>query len=140
MRSGQHRSFPYWTGTRCVTCSSGGFAAQLHGSSLPTTDVDVTPATDRENLDRLVAALRELEAGVRVDDLPDGLPLDTSADALAGMKTLNPRTPHGDIDLTISPDGTGGYADLVRAAAPRRFGGIVAQARALVVDRRVGVA
>ncbi|MGH8961070.1 MAG: hypothetical protein ACRDWT_07655 [Jatrophihabitantaceae bacterium] len=27
----------------------GGYAAQLHGSTLPTTDVDVTPATDHEN-------------------------------------------------------------------------------------------
>lgn len=109
----------------------GGYAAQLHGSTLPTTDVDITPASDHENLDRLAAALRELDAGIRVDDLPDGLPFDTSADALAGMRTLNLRTAHGDIDLTFAPDGTDGYPDLIRAATPRRVADIVVQVASL---------
>jgi hypothetical protein len=41
----------------------------------PTQDVDVAPATTVENLTRLTAALRELDAKIRVDELPDGLPL-----------------------------------------------------------------
>jgi hypothetical protein len=61
----------------------GGYAAQLRGACRPTTDVDVTPAMTKENLTRLAAALRELHAGIRVDELPEGLPFDTSAEGCA---------------------------------------------------------
>lgn len=42
----------------------GGYAAELHAVAdlPPTRDVDVCPATDRENLGRLSAALTELHA------------------------------------------------------------------------------
>lgn len=102
----------------------GGFAAQLHGATKPTTDIDVTPATSHNNLGRLAAALRELKAGIRLDELPEPLPFDTSAEALAGMRTLNLRTPYGDLDLTFEPDGTRGYDDLARSAEPRTIGGL----------------
>jgi hypothetical protein len=36
----------------------GGLAAVLHGSPLPTIDADICPASDRENLERLAAALK----------------------------------------------------------------------------------
>lgn len=100
----------------------GGYAAQLHGSTRVTTDVDVTPDRTAENLVRLALALRELGGGIRVDDLEEGLPFDTSAEALAGVKTLNLRTPYGDVDLTFEPDGTEGYQDLIRSAEPHTVG------------------
>lgn len=102
----------------------GGYAAQLYGSTRVTTDVDVTPDRTAENLDRLALALRELGGGIRVDDLAEGLPFDTSAEALAGMKTLNLRTPYGDVDLTFEPDGTEGYQDLIRSAEPHTVGSV----------------
>ena len=42
------------------------------GSTLPTTDVDNTPRRDRDNLTKLVAALNELDARIRIsaDDEP----------------------------------------------------------------------
>jgi hypothetical protein len=43
----------------------GGFAAAVHGSPLPTTDVDIVPAREDENLERLARALRTLNAKVR---------------------------------------------------------------------------
>jgi hypothetical protein len=109
----------------------GGYAAYQHGAQRPTYDIDVTPATTAENLTRLAAALKELRAGIRVDDLDEGLPFDTSAEALAGMRTLNLRTPYGDLDLTFTPDGTDGYADLVRAAQERTIEGVTVRVAAL---------
>ena len=100
----------------------GGYAAQLHGSSRVTTDIDLTPERSAANLDHLATALRELGAGIRVDDLEEGLPFETSAEALAGIKTLNLRTPLGDIDLTFEPDGTDGYPDLIRTAEVHAIG------------------
>jgi hypothetical protein len=100
----------------------GGYAAQLHGSTRVTTDIDLTPDRTPANLARLAAALRDLGGGIRVDDLDHGLSFDTSPEALAGTKTLNLRTAHGDIDLTFEPDGTDGYRDLIRNADHHTIG------------------
>lgn len=109
----------------------GGYAAGLHGASRPTSDIDVTPATTRENLTRVVAALHDLDAGIRVDALPEPLPFDTDAAALADMTALNLRTPHGDVDLTFHPSGTDGYPDLIRAATPHEVGTVTVQLASL---------
>lgn len=109
----------------------GGYGAQQHGSLRPTTDVDVTPATDHENLRRLAAALEELGARIRTDAVAGGLPFSTSADALAGLKMLNLVTRYGDMDLTFSPSGTGGYPDLVRGAVERQVGTVVVRVASL---------
>lgn len=101
----------------------GGYAAQVHGASRATKDIDVTPATTDENLERLASALRELRAGIRVDAMPEGLPFDTSAEALRGVRMLNLRSPHGDLDLTFQPAGfPNGYDDLIRNAKSARVG------------------
>lgn len=102
----------------------GGYAANLHGSSRVTTDVDLTPARSTDNLARLARALRDLGGGIRVDDMADGLPFDSSAESLATMRTLNLRTPAADVYLTFEPDGTAGYPDLIRGAAPHDVGTI----------------
>lgn len=110
----------------------GGYAAKLHGAARPTQDIDVTPATSTENLARLSAALGELEAGIRVNELPEGLPFDTSAEALRGIKMLNLRSPHGDLDLTFEPAGfPHGYDDLIGQARAREVGGVTVQLAAL---------
>ena len=47
----------------------GGMAAQLHDLPVPATvDIDVTPAHDRKNLERLADAFDELEAGFSPND------------------------------------------------------------------------
>jgi hypothetical protein len=100
----------------------GGYAANLHGSTRVTTDIDVNPNRTHTNLARLAAALRDLGGGIRVDDLDQGLAFDASPESLAGMLTLNLRTPHGDLDLTFKPDGTDGYPDLIRHAEDHAIG------------------
>lgn len=103
----------------------GGYAAQLYGSRRPTYDIDITPSTTQQNLDRLSAALRELHAGIRVDDQPEGLPFDCTAESLRGMQLLNLRTAAGDLDLTFVPAGfPNGYEGLLPGAHARSIGDI----------------
>ncbi len=51
----------------------GGFAAVAHGSPRLTSDVDVTPARDLDNLMRLSDALRDLDARIRVGGMDQGV-------------------------------------------------------------------
>lgn len=94
----------------------GGLAAVYHGSPFPTEDADITPQADSANLDRLAAALREVNARVRTEGVPDGLPFACDATSLASAHTWNLVTDFGDLDVTLEPSGTQGYSDLRRDA------------------------
>ncbi len=94
----------------------GGFAAVIHGSPYVTVDLDVVPARDPENLERLSAALRALHARVWSADEPEGVPFDHDGRSLAQVETWNLVTDHGRLDLTFLPAGTRGYEDLIREA------------------------
>jgi hypothetical protein len=93
----------------------GGIAALAQGSPLPTEDVDVTPERGAENLDRLAAALADLDARLRTED-GEVVPLPQDSRLLAQAETWMLTTRHGDLDLVFSPPGTGGYDDLTRDA------------------------
>jgi hypothetical protein len=92
----------------------GGFAALLHGSALPTIDLDITPGSTRQNLERLASALRELDARVHVPGQAEGLRFDCSAATIARARTWNLVTSCGPLDISMEPDGTHGYEDLRR--------------------------
>jgi hypothetical protein len=94
----------------------GGFAAVIHGSPYVTTDVDVVPAMDTENLRRLSEALKEMHARVWTAGEPRGVPFDHSAESLAGVRVWNLVTDHGRLDITFVPSGTEGFDDLSRDA------------------------
>jgi hypothetical protein len=100
----------------------GAVAAIAQGSPLPTEDVDITPARDPENLERLAAALHELRATLRVEGQPEGVPFPFDATSLAGNEIWNLRTPHGDLDVIFVPAGTRGFDDLRRDAIVVDFG------------------
>lgn len=104
----------------------GGFAAQLQGSPFPTEDIDVTPARSAENLRRLSAALRSLDAHVRTVG-EARLPFGHDAESLDAAGTWNLSTRYGDLDLSMVPSGTGGYPDLVRGAVLVTLEGVDAQ-------------
>lgn len=89
----------------------GGLAATVHGSPYNTTDIDITPERGAKNLERLSAALRELNARIRVEGEPGGVPFDHDGDSL-GRVDWNLVTDEGDLDITFVPAGTGGYEDL----------------------------
>jgi predicted nucleotidyltransferase len=109
----------------------GAVAAIAQGYPLTTQDIDITPARDPDNLDRLAAALRELSAGLRVPDQPKGVefPIDAQMLSTADMWTL--RTPYGDLDVSYVPSGTSGYADLSRGARTETIDGVDVQISSL---------
>jgi hypothetical protein len=82
----------------------GGFATVIHGSPLPTSDVDIVPDRAADNLDRLSRALVGLAARLRTADGPVETPLD--AGFLAAMPfMLNLTTDCGDLDIAFEPAG-----------------------------------
>jgi hypothetical protein len=104
---------------QCVVI--GGYAAVLAGIDIVTRDIDITPATDPANLQRLADALEELHAAIRVPNEP-AIPLPADPRLLARAEILNLTTDVGDLDITTMPDGTGGYEDLKRGARPQPVG------------------
>ena len=101
----------------------GGWGAVGHGSPLPTRDIDIVPASTRDNLTRLSDALRELEAMVRNGD-EEPLPFTHDATSLAGSTFWNLTTRFGDLDISFRPSGTQGYDDLRRDAVEVTLRGI----------------
>jgi hypothetical protein len=108
-------------GVACVLI--GGFAAYMHGSPLPTEDVDIVPAMSPDNYARLSDALHELEAKVRAVGV-EPLPFDHDAASLAAVQVWSLATKYGDLDITARPSGTQGYDDLRRDASEVDIGGV----------------
>jgi hypothetical protein len=109
----------------------GGLAAAAHGSILPTYDIDIVPSSSSDNLQRLAAALRQLDARVRTDAVEGGLPFDHDAESLAAARVWNLTTPHGDLDISFIPSGTTGYPDLVQGATEEPFFGVAVRIASL---------
>ena len=113
--------FQYSPSQRTFSNWARAWRSRGHGVRRPTYDIDITPATTQENLERL-SALRELNAGIRIDDPPEGPPFDCTGESLRGMQMLNLRTAAGDPDLTFVPARfPSGYESLLQA---RSIGGI----------------
>jgi hypothetical protein len=102
----------------------GGLAAMLHGAPHVTTDVDVVPEDGQANLERLSAALRDLDARIRTTGEPEGIPFDHSAESLSRVRVWNFQTSKGDLDITFEPSGTRGYDDLRRDVVRMEVRGI----------------
>lgn len=91
-------------------------AARLQGFPRLTADADITPSRDRENLERLAAALRDLSARIYTDTVPEGVPFNWSARMLERGEMWNLVTSAGRLDIAFKPSGTEGYEDLVKGA------------------------
>jgi hypothetical protein len=94
----------------------GGLAGNLRGAPVVTYDLDVCYDRAADNLERLAAALADLQATLRVARETAELvfPLDARALALGDSYTL--RTPFGAFDILGTPSGTAGYRDLIEGA------------------------
>lgn len=109
----------------------GGLAAVYHGSPFPTEDADITPDVNETNLSHLAAALAELNARIRSDTEPGGLPFACDAGSLAAVNILNLTTDAGDLDIALQPAGTRGYRDLRRDASDAQLYGVTVQVASL---------
>ncbi len=89
----------------------GGLAATLHGAAHPTFDVDIVPEPSRDNLARLSAALRALDARIRVEGIPGGLAFDHDATSLGRIMVLNLVTIAGDLDIAMRPAGLSTFSE-----------------------------
>lgn len=105
----------------------GGAAGVGHGSHTATFDLDLTPGLGRDNLARLAAALTELGAQLRIPGLDEPLAVRWSADTFTSFATVATRTPLGDLDLVLRPDGlpADAYAHLEPRAEHLELGDLV---------------
>lgn len=100
----------------------GAVAAIAQGYPLTTHDVDVTPARDPENLERLTEALRDLGVRLRVPHGP-AVEFPLEAPFLGEATSWAFETADGlSFDVVFEPAGTAGYADLVHDAATLDLG------------------
>lgn len=88
----------------------GGAAAIAHGSARLTQDLDIVYQRSRENMDRLVAALRDHNPYPR--GAPSGLPFVWDRATLARGLNFTLVTSVGDIDLLGEIPGGGTYEQL----------------------------
>jgi hypothetical protein len=88
----------------------GGMAGLVHGSAYPTYDLDVVYARDRANLERMTAALKELDVTLR--GAPSDLPFQLDAQTLANGSNFTFDSPHGSFDILGDAAGMGSYEGL----------------------------
>lgn len=98
----------------------GGVAARLRGAPLLTQDVDITPEPTAVNLQRLAAALEDMEARLRSATDTEGVRFPFDADLLATKKLWTLTTKFGDLDLVLEPAGFEGFEELADGASPLR--------------------
>lgn len=102
----------------------GGLAAQAHGSTSLTNDLDICYARDSVNLSALADVLADLAAVRRglPADAPAMPPLDARTLRAGGLFTLTTR--FGDFDLLADPDPGLDYSMLVGGAIPTVSAGV----------------
>jgi hypothetical protein len=102
----------------------GGLAAQAHGSTSLTTDLDICYARDPDNLRGLAAVLDDIAAIRRglPADAPRMPPLDARTLRAGGLFTLTTR--FGDFDLLADPDPGLDFETLARSAIPATTAGV----------------
>ncbi len=89
----------------------GGVAATLHGSALPTTDLDVCYARNPANLERLANALQSVHARLR--NAPEDKPFILDSETLRRGLNFTFTTDIGSLDLLGEIRGVGYYEDVL---------------------------
>lgn len=100
----------------------GGLAANSWGSPSLTYDVDVCYARDKEDLERLAAALTELGVELRGADVDLRFRPDARTLRMGDHFTF--ATAYGPFDILGTPKGTLGFDELDRTAVEREIAGV----------------
>lgn len=100
----------------------GGLAGELLGAPLGTNDIDICYRRTPENMARLAAALRELNAKLRVPGVEEDLPFILDGKTLAAGDSFTFVTDAGDVDVLGTPSGTAGFRDLDAGATAYDLG------------------
>jgi hypothetical protein len=107
----------------------GGYAAALRGSPMMTGDVDICPARDDTNLDRLAEALRSLHARLR--GAPADVPFLLDGRTLGAGDHFTFATDAGPIDCLATPAGTDGFVDVDASATDEDLDGLIVRVACL---------
>jgi len=92
----------------------GGVAATVHGSVIPTQDLDICYSRDSQNLTRIVTALKSVNATLR--GAPKGIPFILDEESLKHGLNFTFDTNAGHLDLLGEVSGVGLYAYCLEAA------------------------
>jgi hypothetical protein len=87
----------------------GGVAATVHGSAIPTQDLDICYSRDNANLTKVIKALRSVNATLR--GAPKSLPFILDEETLRRGLNFTFDTDVGKLDLLGEVQGVGGYAE-----------------------------
>lgn len=107
----------------------GGLAGIAHGSAYTTEDVDVAYGRSEDNLQRLAAALTELEATLR--SAPADLPFQLDAEKLRAGSNLTLDTKFGPFDILGEPAGAPKYDELRAAGTTETLWGVTVRVSGL---------
>lgn len=88
----------------------GGVAANVHGVTHPTYDLDICYSRTKENLDRLVKALKPFHPTLR--GAPEGLPFQFDSATLKSGLNFTFNTDMGEIDILGEVGGVGFYDEV----------------------------
>jgi predicted nucleotidyltransferase len=92
----------------------GGVAISVHGASYVTFDLDICYSRTKDNLRRIVAALRPYHPRLR--DIPEGLPFVWDETTLRQGTNFTLSTDLGDIDLLGEVKGVGTYDEALASS------------------------
>jgi hypothetical protein len=113
----------------------GGAAATAHGSARLTLDLDIVYQRTKENIGRIVNALRSIQPYLR--GAPPGLPFDWSVETIEKGLNFTLITSLGAIDLLGEIAGGGGYEQLREQTISVEIAGV--QCLCLGIERLIEV-
>jgi hypothetical protein len=91
----------------------GASAAILQGAPIAATmDLDVTAATTKKNLERLAAALGDMDASLRLPDPEEHVEMPLDARMLGTLSVVTLMTRFGPFDVLFAPIGSPAYPEL----------------------------